>query len=303
MPIPLETFIDEIRIAPGNRFRVRDHDTDWSARRELREFEADELKARARAMVEENLEALAEVQERLYGNRTYSLLVIFQAMDAAGKDGMVKHVMSGLNPQGCQVASFKRPSEEELDHNFLWRYSKALPERGRIGIFNRSYYEETLVVRVHPELVERQRLPGVRPGRRFWEERFEDINAFERHLVRNGTVILKFFLNVSRSEQKRRLLERLDIPGKQWKFDPADVDERALWKEYMKAYEETIRATSTRFAPWHVIPADHKWVARAMVSAVIADAVDRLDLRVPEVPPEKRRALAAARRRLVSEEA
>jgi PPK2 family polyphosphate:nucleotide phosphotransferase len=213
---------------------------------------------------------------------------------------MIKHVMSGLNPQGCQVFSFKKPSDEELDHNFLWRYSRCLPERGRIGIFNRSYYEETLVVRVHPELVERQKLPPGKRGRTFWEDRYEDINNFERHLVRNGTLILKFFLNISKKEQKRRFLERLDNPAKNWKFSAADLAEREHWDEYMKAFEDTITATSTKWAPWYVVPADHKWIARATVSAVIKHGIKSLNLGIPEMPPEQRKRLASARRKLVA---
>jgi PPK2 family polyphosphate:nucleotide phosphotransferase len=222
-------------------------------------------------------------------------------MDAAGKDGMIKHVTSGLNPQGCQVYSFKQPSSEDLDHNFLWRYSRALPEKGRIGIFNRSYYEEVLIVRVHPEWLVRQRLPPGKRGGKFWRHRLEDINAFERHLARNGTLILKFFLNVSRKEQKKRFLERLTNPEKHWKFNAADLEERAFWNEYMEAYEEAINVTSTPWAPWYVVPADHKWIARALVSAVISRAIDSLGLKAPTVSPEQLRALAAARRRLIRE--
>jgi len=220
-------------------------------------------------------------------------------MDAAGKDGMIKHVMAGLNPQGCQVFSFKKPSDEELDHNFLWRYAKALPERGRIGLFNRSYYEETLVVRVHPELLVRQRLPPGKRGREFWAERYEDINAFERHLARNGTLILKFFLNVSKAEQKRRFLERLTNPEKHWKFSSADLAEREFWNDYMEAFQDTLSATSTKWAPWHVIPADHKWIARALVSEVVSREIRRLGLRPPETTPARLRELAAARRKLM----
>jgi PPK2 family polyphosphate:nucleotide phosphotransferase len=267
----------------------------------LRRFDADELKDRAKDYVQQNLEDLTASQELLYASDVYSVLLIFQAMDAAGKDGMIKHVMSGVNPQGCQVASFKRPSDEELDHTFLWRYHRHLPERGRIGIFNRSYYEEALVVRVHPELVERQKLPPGKRGREFWQDRYQDINSFERHLARNGTLILKFFLNVSRQEQKKRLLERLKDPAKHWKFDSGDLAERAFWSDYMDAYQETLTATSTKWAPWFVIPADNKWLARAVVSAIISHAVDSLGLRVPEVPKSRHKELAAARRQLEAE--
>jgi PPK2 family polyphosphate:nucleotide phosphotransferase len=285
------------RVEPGTRFRVKDHDTAFVPK-QFRRLKDDALKAEAKSSVEKNLATLARAQERLYANDVYSLLIIFQAMDAAGKDGMVKHVMSGLNPQGCQVFSFKQPSNEELDHNFLWRYSRNLPERGRIGIFNRSYYEETLVVRVHPEIVERQRLPPGKRGDKFWEDRYEDINSFEKHLTRNGTMILKFFLNVSRKEQKKRFLERLTDPEKYWKFSSADLNEREFWDDYMAAFEDTITATSTKRAPWYVIPADHKWIGRAIVSAAIADAIGSLDLKPPAVSPERLKELAAARRRL-----
>jgi PPK2 family polyphosphate:nucleotide phosphotransferase len=224
-------------------------------------------------------------------------------MDAAGKDGTIKHVMSGVNPQGCQVFSFKKPSDEDLDHNFLWRYMRCLPERGRIGIFNRSYYEDVLVVKVHPELLTAQRLPDGADGKRkkFWRQRYQDINAFERHLVRNGTVILKFFLNVSKQEQKSRFLERLDRPDKHWKFSSADLAERAHWSRYMRAYSDCLSATSTDWAPWYVVPADHKWVTRAVVADIITTAIQSLDLQYPEVTREKREHLAEAKRQLSGE--
>jgi PPK2 family polyphosphate:nucleotide phosphotransferase len=225
-------------------------------------------------------------------------LLIFQAMDAAGKDSAIKHVMSGLNPQGTQVFSFKRPSDEELDHDFLWRTTKALPERGRIGIFNRSYYEEVLVVRVHPEFLEKQRLPPVVVNKRLWDERYQDINAFERHLARSGTLVLKFFLHVSKQEQRRRLLARLDEPAKNWKFQAADLDERRRWDDYMDAYEDALSATSTRHAPWFIIPADHKWFTRVAIAEVVVDALEGLNLQFPTVSKAQREALAAARGRL-----
>jgi PPK2 family polyphosphate:nucleotide phosphotransferase len=231
----------------------------------------------------------------------YAVLVVFQAMDAAGKDGMIKHVMSGVNPQGCQVFAFKAPSAEELDHDFLWRCVKALPERGRIGIFNRSYYEEVLVVRVHPEILARQKLPPGKRGKGFWEDRYESINDLERHLVRNGTVILKFFLHVSKDEQRRRFLDRIEDPEKHWKFSAGDVAERDHWDDYMEAYEDAIRATSTAWAPWYVIPADHKWVARALVADVLATTIRDLGLEHPAPTTEQKRALAEARRRLLAE--
>ena len=224
-----------------------------------------------------------------------------RAIDAAGKDGMVKHVMSGVNPQGCQVYSFKRPSEEELDHNFLWRYSRALPERGRIGIFNRSYYEETLVVRVHPEVLERQRLPAGPRDRSFWLDRYDDINAFEKHLTRNGTLILKFFLNISKKEQKKRFMDRLDNPDKNWKFDIADLHDRAYWDEYQEAFEDTLTHTSTPHAPWWIIPSDNKWVSRALVSGILTEAMLGLGLKPRRVSPAQEAVLAEARRQLLAE--
>jgi PPK2 family polyphosphate:nucleotide phosphotransferase len=291
----------EFQVRPGRRFRLKDHDPGWAGDDELRQLKSDQLKDRAREFIERNLEALGDAQERLYANDVYAVLVVLQAMDAAGKDGMNKHVMSGLNPQGCQVFAFKRPSDEDLDHNFLWRYSKSLPERGRIGIFNRSYYEETLIVRVHPEVLARQKLPPGKRGNGFWDDRFDDINCFERHLVRNGIVVLKFFLNVSKKEQKKRFLERLDTPGKQWKFSTADVEERKYWDDYQHAFEETIEHTSTRWAPWWVVPADNKWVARSIVSAVLAHAIKRLGLKRPELPASQKAMLGRARRQLLSE--
>jgi PPK2 family polyphosphate:nucleotide phosphotransferase len=238
----------------------------------------------------------------LYAADTWSVLVIFQAMDAAGKDSTIKHVMSGVNPQGCQVFSFKHPSAEELDHTFLWRCTKALPERGRIGIFNRSYYEEVLIVRVHPELLEAQRIPGARPSKSFWAARYEDINCFERHLHRGGTLILKFFLNLSKEEQRRRFLQRIDNREKHWKFSPSDVAERAHWRDYMRAYEQMLSATSTRWAPWHVIPADHKWVTRALVAKIMTTAIEGLGLDYPQVSAEKRAQIEAARATLEGEQ-
>ena len=296
-----QKILDRFRVDPGERFRLRDVDPAWRGPKELRDLESDELKERARELVRANLEELAEEQERLYANDVYAVLVIFQAMDAAGKDGMIKHVMSGLNPQGCQVFAFKAPSAEELDHDFLWRCVKALPERGRIGIFNRSYYEEVLVVRVHPEILAHQKLPPGKRGKGFWEDRYESINALERHLSRNGTVILKFFLHVSRDEQRRRFLERIDDPEKHWKFSARDVAAREHWDDYMKPYEDAIRATSTAWAPWYVIPADHKWVARALVADVLAATLRDLGLEPPAPTADQKKALAEAKRRLMAD--
>jgi PPK2 family polyphosphate:nucleotide phosphotransferase len=224
-------------------------------------------------------------------------------MDAAGKDGTIKHVMSGVNPQGCQVYSFKHPSAEELNHNFLWRCMKALPERGRIGIFNRSYYEEVLIVKVHPELLVAQHVPDARPNDKLWKKRYDDINRFERHLTRNGTKVLKFFLHISKDEQRKRFLERVDDPKKHWKFSPADLAERERWDDYMRVYEEALCATSTKWAPWYVVPADHKWVSRTMVAAIITRVVDSLNLSYPEVTPAQAQQIAEAKRRLEAERA
>ena len=237
----------------------------------------------------------------LYAQNRWSLLLVFQAMDAAGKDSTIKHVMSGVNPQGCQVVSFKQPSSEDLDHDFMWRYSRRLPERGRIGIFNRSYYEEVLVVRVHEEILKRQQLPPPLVSKRIWDERLADIAHFEDYLTRQGTIILKFFLNVSRKEQKKRFMERLDRPEKNWKFSASDVHERKFWGDYMHAFEEAIRATASEHAPWYVVPADNKWFTRLVVAAAIVEAVEQLDLAYPEVSAEKKKELAAARAELAAE--
>ncbi|MGE0757761.1 MAG: polyphosphate kinase 2 family protein [Pirellulaceae bacterium] len=293
--------INVLRVSPGEKFRLKDFDTGWAQTKELKELGKEEIKERARALLDASLADLTEAQELLYADDRFALLVIFQAMDAAGKDGTIKHVMSGINPQGCQVFSFKVPSAEELDHNFLWRYMRCLPERGRIGIFNRSYYEDVLVVKVHPELLDRQKLPPGNRGKAFWAQRYEDINCFERHLASNGTVILKFFLNVSKAEQKRRFLERLDRPEKNWKFSAADVAEREHWKDYMRVYEDAIAATSTKWAPWYIIPADHKWATRAMVADIISSKLRSLDLKYPVLTDEQHQLLAEARARLEQE--
>jgi PPK2 family polyphosphate:nucleotide phosphotransferase len=296
-----QDILDLFRLKPGKKVRLKDHDTGWAQTKELKELGKDVVKDRAREILDKNLEDLAEAQELLYADDRYALLIVLQAMDAAGKDGTIKHVMSGVNPQGCQVFSFKKPTAEELDHNFLWRYMKRLPERGRIGIFNRSYYEDVLVVKVHPELLDPHKLPPGKRNKSFWEARYEDINAFERHLVRNGMVLLKFFLHVSKDEQKRRFLERLDRPAKNWKFSSSDLSERAFWADYMDAYEEALAATTTEEAPWYVVPADNKWVTRAVVADVISTAIRSLDLRFPEVTEEQRKKLMQARTRLQEE--
>ncbi len=263
---------------------------------------ADMEKDEAKALLAEGTRRLSDLQERLYAQDRWAVLAIFQAMDAAGKDGAIKHVMSGVNPQGVQVAAFKVPSPQELDHDFMWRTTVHLPERGRIGIFNRSYYEEVLVVRVHREYLERQKLPPELVTKHIWKERFEDIAAFERYLARNGTVVLKFFLHVSREEQRKRFLERLDDPAKRWKFSMGDVAERKLWDDYMDAYQDLIRHTSAEHAPWYVIPADNKWFARLMVAAAMIEAMERIDLAFPKVEKAALAELMEARKALLAEE-
>jgi PPK2 family polyphosphate:nucleotide phosphotransferase len=282
------------RIDNPDKFRLRDYDpADTSG--------LDIDKDEAKAMLAETVARLSELQEKLYAQDHWSVLVVFQAMDAAGKDGVIKHVMSGINPQGCQVHAFKQPSAEELDHDFLWRIAKATPERGRIGIFNRSHYEEVLVVRAHPEYLERQHLPKELVGKKLWDHRYESIRHFEQHLARNGTLVLKFFLNVSKEEQRQRFLSRLDEPAKRWKFSMGDVAERKLWDTYMGAYEDAIRATSRETAPWYVVPADNKWFTRLAVAAAIVEAMDGLDLAFPKVEGPTGTELAKVRQALVAE--
>jgi PPK2 family polyphosphate:nucleotide phosphotransferase len=298
-PMKLKKLVEEMRnlcqpycITDGQDFRLKN--VDPSDTRPLKP----EDKARAKETLQTGIETLAKLQDMLYAQDSWAVLLIFQAMDAAGKDGAIKHVMSGINPQGCQVASFKAPSAEEQDHDYLWRCQKRLPERGHIGIFNRSYYEEVLVVRVHPELLDKQKLPSTLVSKKIWDQRFEDICAFERYLTRNGIAIRKFFLHISHAEQKRRFLERLDTPEKNWKFSAADIAERRYWREYMAAYQDMIRATATPWAPWYVVPADHKWFTRAVVAGAVIDALASLDLRYPEVDKGQRAELAAARQAL-----
>lgn len=259
-------------------------------------------KDRAKEALAEGVKALSALQDKLYAQDQWAVLLIFQAMDAAGKDGAIKHVMSGINPQGCEVHSFKAPTSEELDHDYLWRCCKRVPERGRIGIFNRSYYEETLVVRVHPEILQKQKIPRPLLGKDIWDQRFEDIRAFERYLGRNGVLIRKFFLHVSKEEQKKRFLERIDTPEKNWKFSTADSHERKFWDDYQKAYEDTIRHTATEDALWYVVPADHKWFTRVVVAAAVIDALDSLHLEYPTVGKHQREELAAAKKELLAEE-
>ena len=289
----LELRLKHIMVPPGHKISLRkDYDPGFTA--------GFKDKKDARKKLEQNIAELAEYQDILYAQDTYALLLIFQAMDAAGKDGAIKHVMSGVNPQGCQVYSFKSPSAEELDHDYLWRTNKVMPERGRIGIFNRSYYEEVLVVRVHPELLDHQKIP---PSARenIWKRRHEQINNMEKYLSENGVVILKFFLNVSKEEQKKRFLERIDRPEKNWKFSTADAKERAFWDDYQQAYEDCLNRTSTEWAPWFVVPADNKWFTRLTVSEIVVRTLKRLNLRYPEVSEERRQELLEIRKLLEDE--
>jgi PPK2 family polyphosphate:nucleotide phosphotransferase len=280
-------YAKRFRVEDGASFRLKDFDPAETVGLKSKEH--------ARKTLEDGIARLCDLQDKLYAQDRWAILAVLQAMDAAGKDSTIKHVMSGLNPQGCSVSSFKVPSTEDLNHDFLWRATRALPERGKIGIFNRSYYEEVLVVRVHAEILSRERLPKDLVSGKIWQERYEDINAFERYLSRNGIVILKFFLNVSKKEQKRRFLERLDEPEKNWKFSASDVLEREHWDEYMRAYEEMIRNTSTKRAPWYVVPADHKWFTRVVVAEALIHALGKLDLSFPQLDAEKRKDLKKAR--------
>jgi len=290
----IEKYVDPFRITKGKGFKLADFDPGDTCGLRLDKGDAADLLQRGTGW-------LAEEQDMLYAQNRWSLLLVFQAMDAAGKDGTIKHVMSGINPQGCQVFSFKQPSSEDLDHDFLWRYAKCLPERGRIGIFNRSYYEEVLVVRVHEDILKRQKLPQPLLGKGIWDERLSDIAHFEDYLTRQGTIVLKFFLHVSRKEQKRRFMERLNQPDKHWKFSAADVHERNFWGDYMHAFQEAIRATASKRAPWYVVPADNKWFTRLFVAAAIVEAMERLDLAYPVVDAKKSKELQAARAALSRE--
>ncbi|HEY1377963.1 MAG TPA: polyphosphate kinase 2 family protein [Gemmataceae bacterium] len=292
MPPSLAKLVAPYRVTKGKKFRLADHDPADIAGLGRK------FKATAQELMREGIARLTELQDKLYADNRWGVLLIFQAMDAAGKDSAIKHVMSGVNPQGCQVYSFKAPSAEELDHDYLWRTTRCLPERGRIGIFNRSYYEEVLVVRVHPELLAREKLPADLVTDRIWGQRFEDIAAFEKYLSRNGVCVRKFFLNVSKKEQKKRFLARLDEPEKNWKFSAADIAERAHWSDYMAAYEDMIGHTASAAAPWYVVPADHKWFTRLVVLAAVVDALDGLGLSYPKVTAAQRQALKAARTEL-----
>jgi PPK2 family polyphosphate:nucleotide phosphotransferase len=281
-------------VSPGKKIKLSQFDPGYHG--EFKDKEA------AKTRLEEDIERMRELQDVFYASDSHSLLIIFQALDAAGKDGAIKHVMSGLNPQGCQVAAFKSPSSRELDHDYLWRCNIFLPERGRIGIFNRSYYEEVLVVRVHPEYLDAQRLPHVPKGGKVWTQRYREINNYEKYLTDNGTRILKFFLNVSREEQRKRFLQRIERPEKNWKLSPSDVKERAHWDEYQDAYEEMLNATSTEAAPWHVIPADKKWFSRVAIANVIVKALESMNLKYPSLNEHQRSQLEEAHRLLLAEE-
>ncbi|MCU1298030.1 MAG: polyphosphate-dependent kinase [Acidobacteriaceae bacterium] len=281
------------RVEHGKKFRLKDFDPGDTGGLKSKEH--------AEELLQKGIASMADLQDKLYAQHSWAVLLIFQGMDAAGKDGVIKHVMSGVNPQGCQVYSFKAPSTEELNHDYLWRSMQRDPERGYIGIFNRSYYEEVLVVRVHKELLDNERIPKPLITKHIWEERFEDINAFERYLSRNGIVVRKFFLNLSKEEQKRRFLARLEQPQKNWKYSASDIHERQYWDDYMKAYEDMVQNTATKHAPWYVVPADHKWYSRLVVAAAVTETLEDLKLAYPEVTPEQRKQLQQAKKLLESE--
>jgi PPK2 family polyphosphate:nucleotide phosphotransferase len=287
-----ESFIEPFRVTKGKDFRLKDHDP--------ADTQGVKDKDKAEKLLVHGVELLSHFQEKLYAQDQWSVLLIFQAMDAAGKDGAVKHVMSGINPEGCEVTSFKSPSHDELDHDYLWRAHKRIPERGRIGIFNRSYYEEVLVVKVHQGLLGPQRLPKSVTGKGLWKNRYEDINNFEKYLTRNGVLVLKFFLHLSKGEQKKRFLARLDMPEKNWKFSMADVEERGYWKDYQQAYQEMIQNTASKRAPWFVIPADNKWFTRVAVAGAVIEALDSLNLEFPEANKQKRKELAKVQKALLA---
>jgi len=289
----IRKLMDRLIATPGKKISLKDYDPGWTGN--IKD------KTEAAKLLEDGVKQLAKQQDKLYAQDTYSLLMVFQAMDAAGKDGTIRHVMSGVNPQGCQVFSFKSPSAEERDHDYLWRTTKALPERGRIGIHNRSYYEEVLVARVHPEILASQQLPDDRKRDGVWKRRFEQICNFEQYLVDNGIVVLKFYLNVSKKEQKRRFIERIDLDDKNWKFSMNDAKERVFWKDYMHAYEEAFTHTSTKHAPWYIIPADNKWFMRLAVAAITYQTLENLDLKYPVLTKEKKQELLEAKKVLLAE--
>ena len=294
--------VDRFRVAPGAKVRLDRWDTTWNVPAGLEGLNRDDLKARAAEFVKQRAEALAELQDKFWADGRYSLLLIFQGADAAGKDSTIKHVTSGMNPAGVTVVSFKEPSREELRHNYLWRYVRALPEQGEIGVFNRSYYEETTVVRVNPELLRARPMPERPIDEAFWHERFDDINALERQMTHNGTIVLKFFLHLSKGEQKKRLLQRLEDLRKQWKFSPSDIAARDKWEDYQRAFEATLTNTSTAHAPWWIMPADRKWAMRALIAQVVWKAMDSLDLRYPPIDDEKRKLIDLVIKKLTADE-
>ncbi len=295
----LAELIDSCRVKPGTKVRLKDYDPGLAGDEDIPK---DERKEEANRFLKERIEILRERQELFHASDSWSILLIFQGMDTAGKDSIIRHVMTGINPQGCRVVSFKHPSINELDHNFLWRYMKELPQRGQIGVFNRSYFEEVLIVRVHPSIYKSQRIPDKLSGEEVWRSRFDDINNFERHITRNGTVILKFFLNLSKEEQRDRLLKRIEDPKKHWKFAFGDISEREHWDDYIHAYEAVLTETSTEWAPWYIIPADHKWIGRGLVASVLTTTIESMGLEYPEVSAEKRDRLSEAKKRLETDE-
>jgi PPK2 family polyphosphate:nucleotide phosphotransferase len=296
-----EKIIRKLRVMPGKEIKLKNIDTGWAHSEVLKINEKGVVKERATEILDESRQSLALSQELLWADNTHSVLIVLQGMDTAGKDGTIRHVMSGINPQGCRVCSFKVPTPDETEHNFLWRYSRDLPRRGEIGVFNRSYYEDVLVVKVHPELLDSQQLPPGKRGEKFWNARYEDINAFERHLVRNGTIILKFFLHISKDEQKKRILERLENEQKYWKFSLSDLAERTFWDDYQKVNETMFSKTSTDEAPWYIIPADYKWVARTLVADIISTRIQSLDLKYPQLSATRLTQIESAREQLKNE--
>ncbi len=297
----MSTDAESFKVPAGKAVSLKDYDSGWVPKWAKQQKQKKAVKKQASTVLEENRQKLVSMQELLWASNSYAMLIILQGMDAAGKDSTIRHVMSGVNPQGCQVTAFKTPSEEELDHDFLWRHVKALPERGRIGIFNRSYYEDVLIVKVRPDVFEKQKLPFQVEDKAFWNQRYEDINLFERHLARNGTIILKFFLHISKKKQKERLLKRLDEPDKYWKFSAADIAERSRWQKYQQAYGEMLTKTSTEWAPWFVIPADKKWVAHASISGIIVSQIEKLNLTYPVLGNEQKEELNKAKAELEKE--
>lgn len=293
--------IEKCRVDPNETFKLSDHRAYWTELEERHDLSDKEIKKLAKKMLEKNLDDMTEAQDLFYADSKFALLIVFQAMDAAGKDGTIKHVMSGINPQGCRVSSFKKPSTKELSHNWLWRYTREMPARGMIGIFNRSYYEEVLVLKVHPEYLGKHYDDVDTSDEAFWESRYEDINNMEKHLVKSNTVILKFFLNVSKEEQRQRFIERLENSEKNWKFSESDLSERALWDKYMDAFEKAINATTTEHAPWYIIPADNKWRMRSIISEIITETIISLDMEYPETTAERKKKLDLALQQLKAE--